>query len=188
MDLFSSYFSSGAWHVADWSTLSLPIFLLVLFIVRTLSDYRRGILLVLLIFAGNLIGMALSVADIFYVRPQIAAFVFPALITGLATFNIFGAGSKPSAVLEKTGYAMAILFALTHGLSLGAGYSAAIPLVAFCLGFAVGVLILALIILCISSLALFFGVNRRDFVMVVSAIAIGVMIPCLIRYFPFTVR
>ena len=54
MDLFSSYFSSGAWHVADWNTLSLPMFLLVLFIVRTLSDYRRGILLVLFIFAANL--------------------------------------------------------------------------------------------------------------------------------------
>ena len=188
MDLFSSYFSTGAWHVADWNQLSLPLFLLVLFIVRTLSDYRSGLLVILLLFVANLTGMGFSAADVFYVRPQMAAFIFPVLVTGLAVFNIFGAGAKPSAVLEKTGYAMAILFGLTHGLSLGVGYSEAIPLVAFCLGFAVGVLVLAFVILCLSSLALFFGVNRRDFVLVVSSIAIGVMIPYLVRYFPFTVR
>lgn len=188
MDLFSSYFSTGAWHVADWNTLSLPMFLLVLFIVRTLSDYRSGFLAILLLFVSNLIGMILSAADVFYIRPQMAAFIYPVLVTGLAVFNIFGAGAKPSAILEKTGYAMAILFALTHGLSLGAGYSAAIPLAAFCLGFAVGTLVVGLIVLCLSSLASFFGVNRRDFVLVVSSVSIGVMIPYLIRYFPFTVR
>lgn len=188
MDLFSSYFSIGASHVADWSQLSLPLFLLVLFIVRTLSDYRSGFLVILLLFVSNLIGMILSAADVFYVRPQMAAFIYPVLVTGLAVFNIFGAGAKPSAILEKTGYAMAILFALTHGLSLGAGYSAAIPLAAFCLGFAVGMLVVGLIVLCLSSLVSFFGVNRRDFVLVVSSVSIGVMIPYLIRYFPFTVR
>ena len=54
-------------------------------------------------------------------------------------------------------------------------------------GAAVG-LLLALVVLAVSSLLQFFGCNRRDTVMVISSVAVGIMIPYLVRTFPFTIK
>lgn len=192
MDAFIPYFSDGAWYLAHRASISLLVFLVLLFFVYRLSDYRRGIFLSLIFALALALGMVLSCAGLLGIRGTTAAFVFPALATLLAIFNIFGAGVRPSAILEKTGFVCALLFALTLGLTIGKGYGSAdgtiLPLTGFVLGMTVGLLAMALIALCVSSLVSFFGVNRRDFTMVVSAIAIGLLLPLLIRHFPFTLR
>ena len=136
--------------------------------------------------------MILSACELFHLHSALTAFLLPFLATLLALFNILGAGAKHSAILEKTGYAIDILFGIVLGLSMGSGYGQAdgtvFPLLCFTLGLAVGVILAALVVLCISSLVAFFGVNRRDYILVLSSIAIGLMIPLLIRTFPFTLR
>lgn len=189
MDSFSRYFSDGAWYLFHWNALVLIVFLAILLLIYVLSDYRRAILLSLLFAGTTLVGTLMSAAGIFHIRPGMAAFVLPVLATLLAVFNIFGAGNRPSAVLEKTGFALTLLFGLTFGLSSAPAYGGDIPaILIFTLGLIVGTLVLALIVLCISSLAAFFGINRRDYVIVLSAVAIGLMIPYLIRNFPFTIK
>lgn len=192
MDSFIPYFWDGAWFPVHRAGLDVLAFLVLLFFVYSLSDYRRGIVLSLTVATASLTGMALAASGLFRLAGGTAAFILPALAVLLAVFNIFGAGAKPSAVLEKAGYALAILFALTLGLSTGSGYGKAdgtvFPLLCFALGLAAGTAVLALIVLSLSSLAAFFGVNRRDYVLVVSAVAIGLTIPLLVRYFPFTLR
>lgn len=142
--------------------------------------------------AATLVGMILSACELFHLHSALTAFLLPFLATLLALFNILGAGAKHSAILEKTGYAIDILFGIVLGLSMGSGYGQAdgtvFPLLCFTLGLAVGVILAALVVLCISSLVAFFGVNRRDYILVLSSIAIGLMIPLLIRTFPFTLR
>ena len=75
---------------------------------------------------------------------------------------------------------------------MGCGYGPAdctvFPLLCCTRWLAVGTILAALVVLCISSLVAFFGVNRRDSILVLSSIAIGLMIPLLIRTFPFTLR
>ena len=192
MDAFIPYFSDGAWYLAHRASLCLLVFLVLLFFVYRLSDYRRGIFLALTFVLALTLGMILSCVGLLGIRSATAAFVFPALATLLAVFNIFGAGIRPSAILEKTGFTCALLFALVLGLTMGSGYGSShgtvLPLLGFAAGMAVGTLVMALLVLCISSLVAFFGVNRRDFTLVVSAIAIGLLLPLLIRYFPFTLR
>lgn len=141
--------------------------------------------------AATLVGMTLSACELFHLRSALTAFLLPFLATLLALFNILGAGAKHSAILEKrirhrhplrdrpraidgqrlrTGGRHGISLAVFHARAGGRRYprraGRAVHLVAGGL----------------------FGVNRRDYILVLSSIAIGLMIPLLIRTFPFTLR
>lgn len=192
MDAFIPYFSDGAWFLLYQAHLTTLTLLILLFFVYSLADYRRALMLSVVFAAATLVGMILSACELFHLRSALTAFLLPFLATLLALFNILGAGAKHSAILEKTGYAIDILFGIVLGLSMGSGYGQAdgtvFPLLCFTLGLAVGTILAALVMLCISSLVAFFGVNRRDYILVLSSIAIGLMIPLLIRTFPFTLR
>lgn len=192
MDTLIPYFSHGAWYAVRQGSLSLPVFLILLFFIYRLSDYRRGVFLSLVFTLALALGMTVSCAGWLAIRSTTAAFVLPALATLLAAFNIFGASVRPSALLEKTGFACCLLFGLTLGLAIDNDYGSTegtvLPLMAFNLGMLVGTLILSLVVLCLSSLVSFFGINRRDFTLVVSAVAIGLLLPLLIRHFPFILR
>ena len=192
MDAFIPYFSDGAWFLLREAHLTTLTLLILLFFVYSLADYRRALMLSVVFAAATLVGMVLSASELFHLRAALTAFLLPFLATLLAISNILGAGAKHSAILEKTGYAIDILFGIVLGLSIGSGYGQAdgtvFPLLCFALGLAVGVILAALVVLCISSLAAFFGVNRRDYILVLSSIAIGLMIPLLLRNFPFTLR
>ena len=192
MDIFYKYFSMGAWRAADFSDLVQPVFFIVLLIVYTLAAWRRGLVLALAFTLASALGLALSASGVFSVSHKAAAFALVAITTLTAIFGIFGAGNKPSTLLEKTGYAMTIAFGAFYGLSSGSGFGGAdgtlFPIVFFSIGLAVGAALLALVVLAISSLLQFFGCNRRDTVMVISSVAVGIMIPYLVRTFPFTIK
>lgn len=192
MDIFYKYFSMGAWRAADFSDLVQPVFFIVLLIVYTFAAWRRGLVLALAFTLASALGLALSASGVFSVSHKAAAFALVAITTLTAIFGIFGAGNKPSALLEKTGYAMTIAFSAFYGLSSGSGFGGAdgtlFPIVFFSIGLAVGAALLALVVLAVSSLLQFSGCNRRDTVMVISSVAVGIMIPYLVRTFPFTIK
>ena len=120
---------------------------------------------------ASALGLALSASGVFSVSHKAAAFALVAITTLTAIFGIFGAGNKPSAA-SGFGGADGTLF----------------PIVFFSIGLAVGAALLALVVLAVSSLLQFFGCNRRDTVMVISSVAVGIMIPYLVRTFPFTIK
>lgn len=192
MDIFYKYFSMGAWRAADFSDLVQPVFFVVLLIIYTFAAWRRGLVLALAFTLASALGLVLSASGVFSVSHKAAAFAMPAITTLTAVFGIFGAGNKPSALLEKTGYVMAIAFGAFYGLSAGGGFGGAdgtlLPIVFFSIGLAAGAALLALVVLAVSSLLQFFGCNRRDTVMVVSSVAVGIMIPYFVRTFPFTIK
>ena len=145
MDAFIPYFSDGAWFLLHQAHLTTLTLLILLFFVYSLSDYRRALMLSAVFAAATLAGMILSASELFHLRSALVTFLLPFLATLLALFNILGAGAKHSAILEKTGYAIDILFGIILGLSMGSGYGQAggtvFPLLSFTLGLAVGVII-----------------------------------------------
>lgn len=192
MDIFYKYFSMGAWRAADFSDLVQPVFFIVLLIIYTFAAWRRALVLALVFALASALGLAMSASGVFSVSHKAAAFALVAITTLTAVFGIFGAGNKPSALLEKTGYVMTIAFGAFYGLSSGGGFGGGdgtlFPIVFFSTGLAAGAALLALVVLAVSSLLQFFGCNRRDTVMVVSSVAVGIMIPYLVRTFPFTIK
>lgn len=193
MDIFYKYFSMGAWRAADFSDLVQPVFFIVLLIIYTFAAWRRALVLALVFALASALGLAMSASGVFSVSHKAAAFALVAITTLTAVFGIFGAGNKPSALLEKTGYVMTIAFGAFYGLSSGGGFGGdgdgtLFPIVFFSTGLAAGAALLAFVVLAVSSLLQFFGCNRRDTVMVVSSVAVGIMIPYIIRTFPFTIK
>ncbi len=192
MSDFWLYFNLGLHHVLDWKAYDHILFLIVICAAYTFSSWKKLLILVTLFTLGHTFSLLLASYDVVSVSGKVIKFLIPVTILITALFNVFTAGKGKK--VERIGvfYMIAIFFGLIHGLGFASYFHALdtggrlVPLLEFELGIEVAQIIVVIVVLIIAFVfQTIFRFNKRDWVLVVSSLVIGSLIPMLIESWIF---
>ena len=192
MSDFWLYFNLGLHHVLDWKAYDHILFLIVLCAAYNFSSWKRLLILVTLFTLGHTVSLLLASYNIVNVSGRVIEFLIPITILVTALFNLFTAGNEKK--MEKMGifYIVTIFFGLIHGFGFASFFHALntegkfLPLLEFALGIEAAQIIVVIVLLIISFIfQSVFRFNKRDWVLVVSSLVIGMVIPMLIKNWIF---
>lgn len=189
METFWFYFKEGLFHVLDWQAYDHILFLIVLTVPYLFSNWKRLLTLVTVFTVGHTLALALSAYGVVSVKSSWIELLIPITILITALFNVFTAGK--SAKKEKVGIYLitTLFFGLIHGLGFSTYFkmmtantsSKFLPLLEYTLGIEVAQIAIVVLVLIVSFLGQsILRFSLRDWVMVISAVVIGMVIPMLV--------
>ena len=189
MNDFLLYTKMGLHHVLDFAAYDHILFLVVLAVVFSFKQWKKVLWLITFFTIGHTITLALSAYGILKVRMDIVEFLIPTTIFITAIVNILRA-KKSSSEKDSINLFFALFFGLIHGLGfsnyfkmmVGREEDKLLPLLEFALGIEASQIIIVVSILFIGAVfQTIFKVNKRDWILVVSSIVIGFVIPMMIH-------
>ncbi len=181
MTEFIQYVKMGLFHVLDIKAYDHILFLIVLTVVYQFKQWKKVVWLVTLFTIGHSVTLALSAYGVLKVSANLVEFLIPLTIVVTGVMNILTA-RKASVGKENQNLLFALFFGLIHGLGfsnyfkmmVGRTESKLLPLLEFALGIELAQIIIVVIILLVGSLLQsVLGVNRRDWILVISAVVVG---------------
>lgn len=193
MNEFWFYFNIGLEHVLDWQAYDHILFLIALTVPYVFKDWARVLLMVTLFTIGHSLSLILSVYDVILVNNALIEFLIPVTISVTALYNVFTAGKASKKDKLSLLLFLALFFGLIHGLGFSSFFKVltanisnkAMPLLEFALGIEAAQIIIVFIVLLISFIVqMIFRFSRRDWMMIISSIILGMVIPMLIDSWP----
>lgn len=154
-----------------------------------LKNWKKVIWLITLFTIGHTISLILASFKVVTVSSKWIEFLIPLTIFITALANIFYAKAVSKETKTNTNLFFALFFGLIHGLGFS-GYfnmivgksSKFIPLLEFALGIELAQILIVFIILFLGFIVqTIFRFSKRDWVLIISSIVIGVLIPMLIN-------
>lgn len=192
MSDFWLYLKLGLHHVLDWQAYDHILFLIVLVAAYTFSSWKKIFILVSLFTIGHTLSLLLASYNVVSVSNTWIEFLIPTTILIAAVYNLFTSGKRRHSESFGLYYVITIFFGLIHGFGFASYFKiinddgAILPLLEFALGIELAQLIVVIIVLFVSFVfQRIFRFNKRDWILVVSAIVIGMVIPMLQRNWPF---
>lgn len=190
LDDFLSNLQHGIYHILNVNAYEHIVFLIVLAVPYLFKDWKRILLLITVFTLGHTVSLLLATYNVISVNSSLVGFLMPLIILVVALYNVFTAGKK--AHNEKVGilFLSTLFFGLIHGLGyvgtfeslIKASDNKLLSALEISLGIEVGQIIVAFIVVFLGFLCqTIFRFSKRDWVMVVSAIVVGLLIPMLIR-------
>lgn len=192
MNDFGLYFKLGYEHIADLKGIDHILFIVALCIRYQFADWKKLLVLVTAFTIGHSITLALSVFDLINYSMSWIEFLIPVTIVITAFSNVFVKKFNFKAKFPLI-YYFALFFGLVHGLGfsnylkslMGKDESIVMQLLAFNLGLEAGQLLIVLGILLITLIFVtLFKVNRREYMLYVSAVAFALALEMAIERFP----
>ncbi len=189
MSEFWLYVKLGFSHVLDWSAYDHILFLIVLTVGYTFDSWKKILILVSLFTLGHTISLFLAAYGVVSVNSRWVEFLIPLTILVTAIFNVLSPKSNARSGRIGVLYGATIFFGLIHGLGFSTYFKAIssnvsskiLPLLEFALGIELSQIIVVLIVVFISFIVqTFFRFSKRDWILVVSSIVIGMVLPMLI--------
>jgi hypothetical protein len=179
----------GVSHVLDINAYDHVLFLMVLTIPYMFKDWKRVITLVSLFTLGHTLSLVLAAYNVVAVSGVLVEFLIPITILVMAVYNIFTAGK--GAQKERIGllFLTSLFFGLIHGLGFAKQFhmladgstNKLILLLEFALGIEIAQIIIVFIVLFVGYvIQTIFRFSKRDWVMVLSSIVVGLVIPMLL--------
>ena len=180
----------GIHHVLDFKAYDHLLFLIVLTVPYMFKDWKRVLLLVTMFTLGHTVSLILAVYGVVNVKAVVVEFLIPITILIVALFNVFTSGK--GAQKEKIGilFLSTLFFGLIHGLGfarefkmlLGDSDSKLILLLEFALGIELAQIIIVFAVLLLGYIMqTVFRFNKRDWILVISAIVVGLVIPMILN-------
>lgn len=188
MSQFWLYFRLGLEHVLDWNAYDHILFLIVLVASYSFTSWKRVFWLVTIFTLGHTLSLFLSTYEIVIVDSSWVEFLIPVTILVTAIFNMINAKKKESKNNISILYLTTAFFGIIHGLGFSTYFkmiasgteSKLLPLLEFALGIETAQIIVVLVVLIIGFLLQnLLRVKRRDWILIVSAIVIGIVLPIL---------
>lgn len=185
---FWFYFKLGLTHVLDINAYDHILFLIALTVPYTFKDWKKVLWLVTVFTIGHSVSLLLASYRVVSVNSAWVEFLIPVTILLTALFNVFTAGK--GARKEKIGinFFVTLFFGLIHGLGFSSFFrmnvegreNKLLTLLEFALGVEVAQVVVVLAVLILGFLIQsVFRFNKRDWVMVISSVVIGVALPIL---------
>lgn len=184
MSQFQLYFQLGIQHILDLDGFDHILFVVALCAIYVARDWKKILILVTAFTVGHSLTLALATLNVIKVNSDLIEFLIPVTIGITAFSNILK--PKPSSGRGlQINYLFALFFGLIHGMGfsnylrslLGREASIFEPLLAFNLGLEVGQLAIVAIFLVVSGVLVgIFGINRKDWALVLSSIVLGMSI------------
>lgn len=184
MSEFRLYFSLGKDHILDYvNGYDHILFVIVLCALYVSRDWKKVLILVTAFTIGHSTTLALSTLNVITVKGELVEFLIPLTIFITAVSNLFKSENNISDRPVQMNYFYAAFFGLIHGLGfsnylrsiLRKDESIVTQLFAFNLGLEVGQIIVVVLFMSISFILVdLFGLNRRDWKMVISSAVAGI--------------
>ncbi|MEJ2112499.1 MAG: HupE/UreJ family protein [Flavobacteriaceae bacterium] len=180
----------GINHVLDINAYDHVLFLIVLSVPYIFKDWKRVLVLVTVFTLGHSLSLVLAAYNVVKINSQLVEFLIPMTILIVALFNLFTAGK--GAQKNKVGvlFFSTLFFGLIHGLGfarefqlmVGKSESKLETLIEFALGIEIAQIIIVFIVLFLGYLIqTIFRFSKRDWIMVISAVVVGLVIPMVIN-------
>jgi len=180
----------GINHVLDINAYDHVLFLIVLSIPYVFKDWKRVLLLVSMFTLGHTLSLVLAAYNVVTVNATVVEFLIPITILVVALFNVFTSGK--GAQREKVGvlFLSTLFFGLVHGLGfarefkmlLGDTDNKLVLLLEFALGIELAQVIIVFVVLFLGYIVqTIFRLTKRDWIMVISAIVVGLVIPMILN-------
>lgn len=180
----------GINHVLDIKAYDHLLFLIVLTVPYMFKDWKRVFLLVTMFTLGHTLSLVLAVYSIVSVKAEMVELLIPITILIVALFNVFTSGK--GAQKEKVGilFLSTLFFGLIHGLGfarefkmlLGDSDNKFVLLFEFALGIEIAQIIIVFLVSFLGYLSqTIFRFNKRDWIMVISAVVVGLVIPMILN-------
>lgn len=180
----------GINHVLDINAYDHVLFLIVLTVPYVFKDWKRVLLLVSMFTLGHTLSLVLAAYSIVTVNATVVEFLIPITILVVALFNVFTSGK--GAQREKVGvlFLSTLFFGLVHGLGfarefqmlLGDTDNKLVLLLEFALGIEIAQIIIVFLVLFLGYIVqTIFRFTKRDWIMVISAIVVGLVIPMILN-------
>lgn len=191
MSDFLLYLKLGLTHVLDWQAYDHILFLIVLVAAYNFSNWKRIFILVSLFTIGHTVSLLLVNYSVVAISSKWVELLIPVTILVAAFYNLLTSGKNNRS--EKVGlfYVITIFFGLVHGFGFAtyykmiAGGNEILPLLEFALGIELAQIIVVTIVLIFSFIfQSILRFNKKDWVLVVSSIVIGLVIPMLQNNWP----
>ncbi len=188
---FFLYLKLGLTHVLDWQAYDHVLFLIVLVAAYNFSNWKRIIILVSLFTLGHTVSLLLANFNMVLVSSKWIEFLIPVTILITAIYNLGASGKNNRS--EKVGlfYVITLFFGLIHGFGFAtyfkmiSGGNEILPLLEFALGLEIAQIIVVGAVLILNFIfQTIFRFSKRDWVLVISSIVIGVILPMLQNSWP----
>jgi hypothetical protein len=188
MDNFMFFLKEGLFHVLDWNAYDHVLFLIVLTVVYDFKNWKKILWLITLFTIGHTLSLILSAYKIVSISQNWIEFLIPVTIIITALVNVFFAKNATKLAKTNTNLFFALFFGLIHGLGfsgyfkilIGSSTQKLIPLLEFALGIEIAQLIVVLAILIIGLIfQTVFRFPKRDWILIISSIVIGLVLPML---------
>jgi hypothetical protein len=176
MSDFRFYFGLGWEHILNWKALDHLLFITALATIYLLKDWKQVLILVTAFTIGHSLTLVLSVLDIIRFSSRWVEFLIPCTILITAFSNLFQKKFTPKSI--RINYFLALFFGLIHGMGyanyirfmLAKDQSLGWGLFGFNVGLEAGqIVVVAIILLLAWAFVTFFKINRRDWVIFLSA-------------------
>ncbi len=187
MDDFILFLKLAFDHVLDWNAYDHILFFIVLAVVYHFKDWKKTLWLITLFTLGHTVTLALATYDIVSVSSKFIEFLIPLTIFITAAVNIFTV-KKKKFHQSNVNLFFAFFFGLIHGLGLSGflkmvlidSENKTLPIFEFAFGVELAQTFIVLLILIIGFVAVnLLKISKRDWVLVLSSIVIGIVIPML---------
>lgn len=189
MSDFQLYFTLGLKHVLSLDGYDHVLFLAMLALPYTFKQWRQVLLLATLFTIGHTMSLVLSVYDVVSAPSGPVEFLISLTIFVTALFNIFKPKSSTGSINVIA--LLTLFFGIVHGLGFSHGFKMLVAgnrdntflsLMEFTLGIEAAQLIAVLGVVLISLVATdVLKVNRRDWLLVVSAFVAGISLPLILQ-------
>ena len=192
MNDFRFYFGLGWEHIINWEALDHLLFITVLATIYLLKDWKQVLILVTAFTIGHSLTLVLSVLDIIRFSSRWVEFLIPCTIVITAISNLFQKKFSPKSI--RINYFLALFFGLIHGMGfanairfmLARDQSLGWGLFGFNVGLEAGQIIVVTIILLLAwAISTLFRINRREWVIFVSAGVFGLALKMALERLPF---
>ena len=192
MQDFLFYFPWGWHHIISRDALDHQLFIAALCAIYALKEWKQVLILVTAFTIGHSLTLALSVLDIVRFDRNWVEFLIPCTIVITAVSNLFQ--KKFTLRSIRINYFLALFFGLIHGMgfaaairiTLATGQNIGWGLFGFNLGLEAGQIVIVVIILVLAKLIQdIFKVNRREWVIFLSAAVFSLALKMAIERIPF---
>jgi hypothetical protein len=185
------YFGLGWEHIISKDALDHQLFIAALAAIYLLQDWKQVLILVTAFTIGHSLTLALSVFDVIRFNSKWVEFLIPLTIVITALSNLFQKKFTPRSI--RINYVLALLFGLIHGMGfansirfiLADDQSIGWSLLGFNLGLEAGqVFVVTLLLILAYLIVTVFKVNRRDWVIFLSAGVFALSLKMVLERFP----
>jgi hypothetical protein len=180
----------GMNHVLDINAYDHVLFLIVLTVPYLFKDWKRVFLLVSTFTLGHTLSLVLAAYNIVRVNGALIEFLIPITILVVALFNVFTAGKGGQKGKVGVLFFSTLFFGLIHGLGFAREFhmlagqtdNILLLLIEFALGIEIAQVIIVFVVLFLGYLMqTLFRFSKRDWIMVISAIVVGLVIPMILN-------
>ena len=178
----------GIDHVLDINGYDHVLFLILLTVAYSFESWKQLLVLVTAFTLGHTVALLLAAYGVLNIDDALVEFLIPVTIALAAVYNIIDGGKSVKSKSARWLFLITLCFGIVHGLGFGREFKLFIgksddkllPLVEFALGIEIAQLIIVFLVLLLGLVAhVVLGRNRRDWILVVSAIVLGLVIPIL---------